>query len=122
MCYYVAFSVISIALAAFLYPLIYNNTTWNPYAVWIAAWTGTTFVMYGFDWLLSKMGNVSTPDLIFYILCALGGFPGAWLGIFAFRGKLKFLDNVRLYGVLILSMVGHGLLTYHWFVRPLTGP
>jgi hypothetical protein len=26
---------------------------------------------------------------------------------------------VRLFVILALSTIGHGLLTYHWFVRPL---
>jgi uncharacterized membrane protein YsdA (DUF1294 family) len=119
MCYYVGFGTISVVMAATLYPLIYNSTTWNPYAVWIVAWSITAFLMYGLDWVLSKMGNVRTPDLIFCILAALGGFPGVWLGVLAFRGKLKFLENVRLFVILALSTIGHGLLTYHWFVRPL---
>jgi uncharacterized membrane protein YsdA (DUF1294 family) len=119
MCYYVGFGTIGVVMAAILYPLIYNSTTWNPYAVWIVAWSITAFLMYGLDWLLAKMGNVRTPDLIFCTLAALGGFPGVWLGVFAFRGKFKFLENVRLFVILALSTIGHGLLTYHWFVRPL---
>ena len=118
MCYYVGFGTISVILTTVLYILIYNNTTWNPYAVWIAAWSTTTFVMYGFDWLLTKMGNVRTPDFVFYALAALGGFPGAWLGIYLFRGKITFKKNMWLFIVLTLSTLGHGLLTYHWFVEP----
>ena len=119
MCYYVVFGSISVALTAILYHIIYDNTIWNPYAVWIAAWTITAFFMYGFDWLLTKMGNIRTPDHIFYALAALGGFPGAWLGIFVFQGKIDFNKNMWLLVVLILNMLGHGLLTYNWFVRPL---
>ena len=119
MCYYVGFGIISLLIAGFLYPFIYNSTTWNPYAVWIVAWTITTFLMYGLDWVLSRMGNVRTPELILHVLAALGGFPGAWLGIFLFKGKVEFVKNVWLFTVLILSTIGHGLLTYHWFVNPL---
>jgi uncharacterized membrane protein YsdA (DUF1294 family) len=119
MCYYLGFGVISLLMAGLLYPFIYNNTTWNPYAVWVSAWSITAFFIYSFDWVLTKMGNVRTPNAILYVLSALGGFPGAWLGLIIFQGKKKFLKNVWLFVVFGLSTVGHGLLTYHWFVNPL---
>lgn len=116
MCYYVGFGLVSIAMVGLLYRFIYTNTVWNPYAVWIAALTVTTFAMYGFDKLLSKIGNVRTPEIILHLLAILGGFPGGWLGLILLRHKTNFSKHVWIWVILILSAVGHGLLTYYWFV------
>jgi uncharacterized membrane protein YsdA (DUF1294 family) len=102
-------------MVGFLYPYLYNHTDWNPYAVWIAAWTVTTFFMYGLDKLLSRIGNVRTPEFILNLLAMLGGFPGGWLGMVLFRHKANVRKHVWILIVLVLSTVGHGLLTYYWF-------
>jgi uncharacterized membrane protein YsdA (DUF1294 family) len=117
MCYYIGFGFLSIAMAGFLYPFIYNNTDWNPYAVWVAALTITTFCMYGLDKLLSKIGDVRTPELILHLLAVLGGFPGGWLGRAIFKHKTNVSEHPWFLIVLVLSTIGHGLLTYYWFFR-----
>jgi len=113
--YYMSFGLLSSAIVAFLYLFIYSNTTCNPYAVWVAALTITTFVMYGLDKLLSKMGNARIPELILHLLAILGGFPGAWLGMALFRHKTNVREHPWFVPVLLLSTLGHGLLTYYWF-------
>jgi uncharacterized membrane protein YsdA (DUF1294 family) len=115
MCYYVGFGFISILMAGLLYPFIYHNTVWNPYTVWIVAWSITTFFMYGLDKLLSKMGNVRTPEHVLNALAALGGFPGGWLGMALFRHKVNVRKHMSILIVLILSTLGHAALTYYWF-------
>ena len=115
MCYYISFGLGSAAMAASLYFLIYHNTTWNPYAVWIAAFSITTFVMYGLDKLLSKTMTVRTPEFVLHALAILGGFPGGWLGMFLFSHKTNIQKHPWFWIVLALSTIGHGLLTYYWF-------
>lgn len=113
--YYIVFLVLSIALGGFLYTFIYSNTAWNPYAVWVAALTVTTFVVYGLDKMLSKIGKARAPELILHLLAILGGFPGGWLGMVFFRHKSNFRRHPLFVPVLLLSTLGHGLLIYYWF-------
>jgi uncharacterized membrane protein YsdA (DUF1294 family) len=115
MCYYIFFSLLSIAMGGFLYLLIYSNTNWNPYAVWVAAWSATAFVMYGLDKGLSKTEKARTPELVLHLLAMLGGFPGGWLGRAFFRHKTNVRRHPWFLIILIVSTLGHGLLTYYWF-------
>ena len=115
MCYYIFFGSLSIAMGGVLYLLIYSNTIWNPYAVWVAAWSVTTFVMYGLDKGFSKMEKARTPKLILHLLAIVGGFPGGWLGRAVFRHKTNVRKNPWFLIILIVSTLGHGLLTYYWF-------
>jgi uncharacterized membrane protein YsdA (DUF1294 family) len=117
MCYYVGFGLVSVAMMVLLYPLFYNSTDWNPYAVWIMALSITTFLMYGLDKLLSKIGNVRTPELILHLLAILGGFPGGWLGRAVWRHKTNVTKHPWFPIVLVISTAGHTLLTYYWFFR-----
>jgi uncharacterized membrane protein YsdA (DUF1294 family) len=114
MCYYIFFGFLSMAMGGFLYLFIYSNTTWNPYAVWVAAWSLTTFVMYGLDKGLSKIGKGRTPEIILHLLAMLGGFPGGWLGMVFFRHKTNFRKHPWFVPILVVSTLGHGLLTYYW--------
>ena len=115
--YYVLFGLISAALAAFLYPFIYNNTDWNPYPVWIAALSAVTWVIYGLDKLLSKMGSLRVPERLLNLLAMLGGFPGGWLGMFIFHHKTNTREHPSVWITLMLSTLGHTVLTYYWFFR-----
>ena len=117
MCYYIGFGLISVAMMGVLYTFIYDSTVWNPYAVWIAASSVTTFVMYGLDKLLSKIGNVRTPELILHLLTIVGGFPGGWLGRIVWGHKTNVTKHPWFPIVLVLSTAGHAVLTYYWFFR-----
>jgi len=117
MCYYLVFGLICVILIGSLYPFIYDNTDWNPYAVWIAALSATTFVIYGLDKLLSKTGNIRTPENILHLLALLGGFPGGWAGMVVFHHKTNIRKHFGIWAVLILSTLGHIALTYYWFFR-----
>lgn len=119
MCYYVTFGLMSAGLAGVTYYLLYVNTTWNPYLIWIVVLTLTTFLMYGLDKLLSKTGTgqVRAPELILHALSALGGFIGGWLGVWAFDHKSNFQKHPWIWVGLILSTLFHAWLTYVWFIK-----
>jgi uncharacterized membrane protein YsdA (DUF1294 family) len=115
--YYILFGLIAIAQVAFLYPHVYNHTDWNPYAVWVATFSTTTFVIYGLDKGLSKWTKTRAPEKLLHLLAMLGGFPGGWLGMIAFHHKSNILKHLNVWLVLGLSTIGHLALTHYWFFR-----
>ncbi len=115
--YYIVFGFISAVVAGFFYSLIYDNTDWNPYTVWVAALTVATLALYGLDKGLSKIGKVRVPANILHLLAILGGFLGGWLGMAFFGHKMNVRKHPSFWIVLILSTLGHGALTYYWFFR-----
>jgi uncharacterized membrane protein YsdA (DUF1294 family) len=115
-CYYIVFGFFCVALIEFLCPFIYINTDWNPYVVWIAALSATTFFMYEFDKLLSKIGERRIPERILHLLAILGGFPGGWAGMMVFHHKTNIREHPDFWGILALSTLGHAALIYYWFL------
>lgn len=109
------FGSIAIVIVAVLYPSLYNRTDWNPYGIWIVAFSAATFLIYGLDKGLSISRSIRAPERLLHLLAALGGFPGGWLGMFAFRHKSNFHKHPNIWAVLFLSTLGHGALAYYWF-------
>ena len=106
---------IAIVVVAVLYPYLYSRTDWNPYAIWIAAFSTATFLTYGLDKGLSVVGGIRAPERLLHLLVALGGFPGGWLGMLLFRHKSNFRKHPSIWAMLLLSTLGHAALTYYWF-------
>jgi uncharacterized membrane protein YsdA (DUF1294 family) len=113
--YYLIFGLIAIGLGGFLYSVIYHNTDWNPYLVWLAALSGATFVIYGLDKLFSKIDWGRAPEKLLHLLALAGGFPGGWAGMFLFHHKTNFRKKPAIWFFLILATVGHAALGYYWF-------
>ena len=116
MCYFVFFGSLSAVLTGVAYVLIYRYTAWHPYLIWLAAINGVTFVMYVIDRWMGRRDKVDTPETIMHLLFALGGFVGAWLAraLLGYRVDLK--DRSWLYILLLVSVVGHAVLVYHWLI------
>ena len=115
--YYLIFGLISIALAGLLYPVLYNSTDWNPYAVWIVALSGATFGIYGLDKLLARIGWGRAPEKLLHALALLGGFPGGWAGMLIFHHKTNYQKHPAIWFFLILATLGHAVLAYFWLFR-----
>lgn len=113
--YGLIFGSIAIGVVAVLYPYLYNRTDWNPYAVWVAAFSVATLLIYGLDKTLSISGGIRAPERLLHLLAALGGFPGGWLGMLVFRHKSNFRKHPNIWAILFLSTLGHAALTYYWF-------
>jgi len=109
-----AFGLVAIVMGAILYVLVYANTNWHPYAVWLAAWGVTTFVFYGFDKLQAPRQGLRVPEKILHLLALLGGFLGGWAGMFLFWHKVR---HISFWLVLLLSTLLHAGLAYYWFWR-----
>lgn len=113
--YALFFGSIAIVVVAVLYPSLYNRTDWNPYAIWIAAFSAATLLIYGLDKALSVFGGIRAPERLLHLLAALGGFPGGWLGMLVFRHKSNFRKHPSVWATLLLSTLGHAALTCYWF-------
>ena len=117
MCYFVVFGSLSAVLTGAAYVLIYQYTTWHPYLIWLVAINGVTFVMYVIDRWMGRRDKVDTPETIMHLLFALGGFVGAWLARAILGYKVDLRDRSWLYILLLVSVVGHAVLVYHWLIR-----
>jgi uncharacterized membrane protein YsdA (DUF1294 family) len=113
MCYYIAFGLLCIALMVVLIPFVSSNTDWNPYTVWLASLSITSFAMYGIDKGLSKVGGIRTPEFLLHLLAVLGGFAGAGLGMVVFRHKTNIREHPEFLLVIALSACVHLVLGYH---------
>ena len=114
---YLVFGLLSIALGAVPFLLIYLSTGWNAYAVWLVAWSISAFVVYGIDKALSKTSGLRVPELILNLLAVIGGFAGCWAGMFVFRHKSNWGKHPIIWLVLVASTVGHVVLIVLWLVR-----
>ena len=114
--YYLFFGLICAALAGFLYVFLYDNTDWNPYAVWVVSLGGATWAIYGLDKFLSKVGWGRAPEKLLHLLALLGGFLGGWAGMAAFQHKTNHRKHPAIWFYLTLGTLGHAALTYYWFL------
>ena len=57
--------------------------------LWVAALSLADFVLMGVDKWKAKRGAWRVKESTFFLLAALGGAPGAILGMWAFRHKTR---------------------------------
>jgi uncharacterized membrane protein YsdA (DUF1294 family) len=62
---------------------------WRFYWIWLAAASGITFLLYGFDKSQSRQAGWRVPEVVLHGLALSGGFPGGWAGRSVFRHKTK---------------------------------
>ena len=80
---------VAVAIAIVLGAVPYLYAGWNPYAAWLVAWNGATFVMFGLDKFQAVRGGWRVPEMVLYGLALIGGSLGGWAGMFAFRHKIR---------------------------------
>ncbi len=56
---------------------------------WLLAWSVAAFGLYGYDKTQAKIGGGRVPEIVLHSVTLVGGWPGAWLGRFFFRHKLR---------------------------------
>lgn len=106
-------SMLSAALiGAAAFVALYALTPWNPYLVWLTAWSATTLGFYGWDKWRAQHGGWRTPEKALHLLALAGGFPGGWAGMLLFRHKTR---HGSFWTVLALATAIHGALAYYWF-------
>lgn len=114
---YLVFGLLGAGLGAVPFLLVYSGTGWNPYAVWLGAWSLSAFVLYAVDKALSKAGRLRVPEAILNLLAVVGGFPGCWAGMFAFHHKSNRGKHPIMWLILAASTVGHAALIVVWLLR-----
>jgi hypothetical protein len=60
-----------------------------PFIVWLVAWGVTAFAIYGWDKTQAQRRGWRVPEVILHALALIGGFIGAWAGMFIFRHKTQ---------------------------------
>lgn len=112
--YYIIFGLLSLTMGGLAYYLIVTSTTWNPYFVWLLAWSLAACVLHGLDKGLARVRGARVPEAILHLLAAVGGFAGAWLGMALFRHKSNYRKHPLIWAILALSTAGHAVLIYFW--------
>jgi uncharacterized membrane protein YsdA (DUF1294 family) len=87
------------------------------YWIWLGSISISTFVFYGLDKFLArfKRWRVRVPELVLNIMTLAGGFPGAWVGRFAFRHKVNIRKHSAMFVVLCVATALHAAGIYAWF-------
>ena len=57
--------------------------------IWLASWSVTAFLFYGFDKGQAKRDGWRVPEVVLHGLSLVGGFVGAFLGMRIFHHKTK---------------------------------
>jgi len=108
------FSLLAIGLIIIVSLIIYLNTGWPFYLIWLVTLSAITFILYGFDKGQAMINGLRVPEIVLHGLSLMGGFPGGWLGRMAFRHKTR---HVVFTIVLAASTVLH-LAGVIWYFRP----
>jgi uncharacterized membrane protein YsdA (DUF1294 family) len=102
-----------LGVGGFIALLIFQNVL-PPYISWLLVWSVVTFALYGYDKMEAKLGGGRVPEIVLHGAALAGGFPGGWLGMFAFNHKRR---KPLFWAVLSAATVLHGLIFYGFFVR-----
>lgn len=113
--YYVIFGLIGLAAAVALFLLLQATTEWNWFPNWLIAASVATFILYGYDKLVSKTNSIRVPEAVLHLMALAGGFVGALLGMLVFRHKSNFRAHPLFLPIIIVSAVLYGFLAYRLF-------
>ncbi len=99
------YGLVALVIGVITFTFIFNLSI---YIMWLMAVSTATFVLYGLDkWDATRRGRARVPKKLLHLLALLGGFLGAWLGMFVFWHKVR---QPPFWVILIISTVLHGLL------------
>jgi uncharacterized membrane protein YsdA (DUF1294 family) len=82
------------------------------YWIWLAAASGITFLLYGFDKAQSKGRGWRVPEAVLHGLALSGGFPGGWAGRSIFRHKTK--KGIFVFVLAVSTAIHLGLV--YWLI------
>ena len=108
--YWSVYAAIAAVVAVPLLLVLEGRVDWPVYAIWLAALSAATFVVYGIDKFSAKIGTGRAPEALLDALALLGGFAGGWAGMFTFRHKTNYRKHPGIWLLLVLSTVGHAVL------------
>lgn len=117
--YAVEFGLLALVLTGVLYISFYTDVQLPIYVSWLLAANSVTFVFYGLDKGLARIGplKVRVPELILNLLALAGGFLGAWLGRVVWRHKTNLREHQVMFLILVASTLLHVAGIYLWVTR-----
>ncbi len=78
--------------------------------LWIVMWAGalsiSTLGLYGYDKAQAQGGGLRVPELVLHLLAALGGTPGAFLGMRLFRHKTNKPRFQAIFWLIVAAQLG----------------
>jgi uncharacterized membrane protein YsdA (DUF1294 family) len=82
---------VAIAIGIIVFVLGVLLTSLSYYLVWLAAFSLSTFILYGLDKTDAKFKGSKNrvPELLLHFLALLGGFVGGWAGMVLFWHKVR---------------------------------
>jgi uncharacterized membrane protein YsdA (DUF1294 family) len=83
------FSVIALVLSLLVLVAVLYFLKLDLFWAWLLAWSLVAFGLYGYDKAQAKIGGGRVPEIVLHIVTLIGGWPGAWIGRFVFRHKIR---------------------------------
>ncbi|OQA47622.1 MAG: Cold shock protein CspA [Chloroflexi bacterium ADurb.Bin325] len=108
---YLKFLLIGIGSAlVLLFGLAFALDRPGSLALWIGMWavalSMATFGLYGWDKARAGATGTRVPELVLHLLAALGGTPGAFLGMCTFRHKVSDRRFQAIFWLIVAAQVG----------------
>lgn len=73
--------------------------------IWLALMSLVLFIYMGIDKSCARRGARRVPEARLFLFALLGGAPGGWLGMYAFRHKTKHLQFVLGFALIALLQI-----------------
>jgi uncharacterized membrane protein YsdA (DUF1294 family) len=83
-------------------------------AIWLAAFSVATFLMFGFDKWRAQRSGWRVSEFILVMLGALGGWPGGLLGMMVFRHKTAKWTFKFKYVLALIPFIAEIWAWLHW--------
>nr|WP_317325820.1 DUF1294 domain-containing protein [uncultured Flavonifractor sp.] len=87
----------------------------NWIALWVLLWSILAFVLMGVDKWKARRERWRVPEKTLFLAAALGGSPGAILGMYAFRHKTRHWYFKWGLPAILIAQLALGLWLYRHF-------
>ncbi len=87
----------------------------NWIALWVLLWSILAFVLMGVDKWKARRERWRVPEKALFLAAALGGSPGAILGMYAFRHKTRHWYFKWGLPAILIAQLALGLWLYRHF-------
>lgn len=108
---YTLFGLISALIIASIFELLYFYQKTNPIIGYMIAINSTTFLLYGYDKMISSTKKLRVPEYILHALALLGGSPAGLTAQKFFRHKTIKSSFQLVYWFIVFIQIG----LLYWF-------
>ena len=109
------FSIIALVLSLLVLLAILYFLKLDFFWAWLLAWSLVDLGLYGYDKAQAKIGGGRVPEIVLHITTLIGGWPGAWIGRYAFRHKTR--KPAFLVVLIISTLLWLGIGYWYFVVR-----